>query len=157
MFIWFVGMWEKENCIDPHRIFSRASASQTCIFSSLRKWNFRQTQMIENTYVCERVERASFENPPIFLSLPYTTILCTMLFKVYNQNLWGPFLWGPLGSCPLCPILNPALVTYQIDTYLWASLVAGQHDLNVLAHLLDVAILPLPWATLLIRRYLCVS
>ena len=22
----------------------------------------------------------------------------------------GPFLWRPLGSCPVCPVLSPALV-----------------------------------------------
>ena len=33
-----------------------------------------------------------------------------MIFKRYNQNLWGPLFVGPLGSCPLCPLLNPALI-----------------------------------------------
>ena len=34
------------------------------------------------------------------------------IFKKNDRNLWGPFLWGPLGSCPLCPLLNPALYVY---------------------------------------------
>ena len=34
--------------------------------------------------------------------------------KKNDQNLWGPFLWGPLGSCPLCPLQNPALYVYII-------------------------------------------
>ena len=59
-----------------------------------------QSQIIENIYVCER---ASFQNLRIFFSLLHIS-LCTMIFKRYNQNLWGP-----LGSCPLCPLLNPAL------------------------------------------------
>ena len=35
------------------------------------KTNCRQTQIIENIYMCERAERASFENLRIFLNLIY--------------------------------------------------------------------------------------
>ena len=29
-------------------------------------------------------------------------------FNVYFCG--GPFLWRPLGTCPVCPVLNPALI-----------------------------------------------
>ena len=44
----------------------------------------------------ERSERALKFTNLLYISL------CTMIFKMYNQNLWGP-------NCPLCPLLNPAL------------------------------------------------
>ena len=65
----------------------------------------------------ERSERA-LKKLRIFFSLLHIS-LCTMIFKRYNQNLWGPFLWGPLGSCPLCPLLNPALTARALLQGIW--------------------------------------
>ena len=71
------------------------------IYSIIKKCP--QSQIIENIYVCERAERASFENLRIFFSLLYISSLCTMLFKRYNQNLWGPLFVGAPGQLPTLP------------------------------------------------------
>ena len=47
-------------------------------------------------------------------SLVYFIYQYIKFVKRYNQHLWGPFLWGPLGSCPLCPLLNPALRAHNV-------------------------------------------
>ena len=77
----------------------------------------RQTQISWNIYrcvrLCERAERASFENLHIFLSL-YTS-LCKLIPKKHDR-----ILWGPLGSCPLCPLLNPALGCVRVYNVLTA-------------------------------------
>ena len=31
----------------------------------------------------------------------------SIFFNIYFCG--GPFLWRPLGTCPVCPVLNPAL------------------------------------------------
>ena len=59
--------------------------------------------------VFERAERASFEIYILSL-VKYIIIVIHNIFNKYNQNLWGPLFVGALGSCPLCPLLNPALV-----------------------------------------------
>ena len=46
-------------------------------------------------------------------------ILCTIYLKSMIEICGGPFLWGPLGSCPLCPLLNPALMPCR---FFWATL-----------------------------------
>ena len=39
-----------------------------------------------------------------------------MILKRYNQNLWGP-----LSSCPLCPLLNPALLNNTARLLIYVS------------------------------------
>ena len=46
-----------------------------------------------------------------FYALYTLYIVIHNIFKKYNQNLWEPLLSGPLDSCLLCPLLNPALST----------------------------------------------
>ena len=53
-------------------------------------------------YLCVR---ASFKNLRIFVSSLYIS-LCTMIFKRYNQNFWGPLFVGAPGQLPTLPSLK---------------------------------------------------
>ena len=35
---------------------------------------------------------------------------CSFLFHFFMEYVEAPWLWRPLGNCPACPFLNPALV-----------------------------------------------
>ena len=70
--------------------------------SNIALLNCPQSQIIENIYVCERAERASFENLRNFFSLLCIS-LCTMIFERYSQNLWGPLFVGAPGQLPTLP------------------------------------------------------
>ena len=55
--------------------------------------------MIENIYVCERAQRASFVYIPYYAQ-----------FKKYNTNLWGAlFVGAPWAAAHSAPLLNRAL------------------------------------------------
>ena len=57
--------------------------------------------------MCARASGASelwkFTN--LFCNFHYAPWFSKGIIKICG----GPFLWGALGSCPLCPLLNPAL------------------------------------------------
>ena len=63
--------------------------------------NCQQTHIIEN--ICVASERALKMYIFFLVYIPYAHK------KVSSNFVGAPFLWGPLGSCPLCPLLNPAL------------------------------------------------
>ena len=58
----------------------------------------------------------------------YSLSIC---FNIYFCG--GPFLWRPLGTCPVCPVLNPALSFCSVSE-------STRHDAAAIAAHIDPVI-----------------